>query len=243
MKKIYSHPESLRKVKTHYCPGCGHGLIHKLICQVIDELGIRDKTIAVAPVGCAVIAYDYWKLDTAEAAHGRATAVATGLKRTQPEKVVFTYQGDGDLAAIGTAETIHTANRGENITVIFVNNAVYGMTGGQMAPTTLLGQRTATTPLGRNLSSGEGPPLKLLEMLAQLSQVSYLERTAITTVRSIHNVKRAIKNAFSNQLENKGFGLVEILSPCPTYWGKTPLESLRWIEEEIVKVYPLGRIK
>ncbi len=243
MKKIRTKPKSLTEAVTHYCPGCGHGIVHRLICEVIDELGIRDKTIAVAPVGCAVIAYDYWDFDTSEAAHGRATAVATGIKRVQPEKFVFTYQGDGDLAAIGTAETIHTANRGENISVVFVNNAVYGMTGGQMAPTTLLGQKTATTPTGRSLNSGEGPPLKLLEMLSTLEQVSFLERTAITSVRSIANVKRAIKSAFSNQLENKGFSLVEVISPCPTYWGKTPKESLEWIEQKIIKTYPLGRIK
>lgn len=243
MKKIYARPKSLRDKITHYCPGCGHGLIHKLICEVVDELGVREKTIAVAPVGCAVIAYDYWDFDTAEAAHGRATAVATGIKRVQPENIVFTYQGDGDLAAIGTAETIHAANRGENITVIFVNNAVYGMTGGQMAPTTLLGQKTATTPFGRSLSSGEGPPLRLLEMLSCLRQVAFLERTAITSPPSVRNVKRAIKDAFKNQLENKGFSLVEVLSPCPTYWGKSPSECLRWIGEEVIKTYPLGRIK
>jgi 2-oxoglutarate ferredoxin oxidoreductase subunit beta len=243
MDKIYSHPKSLHDTTTHYCPGCGHGTIHKLICQVIDELGIREKTIAIAPVGCAVLAYDYWNLDTTEAAHGRATAVATGLKRTQPEKIIFTYQGDGDLAAIGTAETIHCANRGENITVIFVNNGIYGMTGGQMAPTTLIGQKTATTPRGRNVNLGEGEPLKLLEMLAVLPRVYYLERTAICSPRSVLNVKRAIKQAFSNQIENKGFSLVEVISPCPTYWNKSAADCLKWIEHEVVKTYPLGRLK
>lgn len=243
MNKIYSHPEALRQVATHYCPGCGHGLVHKLICQVIDELGIREKTIAVAPVGCAVLAYDYWDFDCTEAAHGRATAVATGIKRVRPEKIVFTYQGDGDLAAIGTAETIHTANRGENITVIFVNNAVYGMTGGQMAPTTLIGQKTATTPAGRSSVGKEGNPLKLLEMLAVLPAVAFLERTAIYSPKSVLNVKRAIKQAFINQIENKGFSLVEILGACPTYWGKNPPESLKWIEQEMLKAFPLGRIK
>jgi 2-oxoglutarate ferredoxin oxidoreductase subunit beta len=243
MDKLYSHPKSLREKVTHYCPGCGHGIIHKLVCQVIDELGIRDKTIAVAPVGCAVLAYDYWDFDTTEAAHGRACAVATGIKRVLPDRFVFTYQGDGDLAAIGTAETIHAANRGENITVIFVNNAVYGMTGGQMAPTTLAGQKTATTPSGRNPDCQEGAPLKLLEMLAVLPRVAFLERSAITSPKSVLNVKRAIKEAFNMQLQNKGFSLVEILSPCPTYWGKSARDSLRWIEEEMVKTYPLGRVK
>ncbi|MEW6008324.1 MAG: thiamine pyrophosphate-dependent enzyme [Candidatus Omnitrophota bacterium] len=243
MTKIYSHPKSLINTITHYCPGCGHGLVHKLICQVIDELGIREKTIGVAPVGCAVLAYDYWDFDTTEAAHGRATAVATGLKRVQPEKIVFTYQGDGDLAAIGTAETIHAANRGENITVIFINNAVYGMTGGQMAPTTLVGQKTATTPAGRSSVGKEGNPLKLLEMLAVLPAVAFLERTAIYSPKSVLNVKRAIKQAFINQIENKGFSLVEVLSPCPTYWNKSIKDSLTWIEQEMTKTYPLGRIK
>lgn len=243
MEKIYSHPKSLLDVTTHYCPGCGHGLIHKLLCQVIDELGIREKTIAIAPVGCAVLAYDYWDFDTTEAAHGRACAVATGLKRVQPDKIIFTYQGDGDLAAIGTAETIHAANRGENITVIFVNNGIYGMTGGQMAPTTLAGQKTTTTPSGRNPAGFEGHPLRLLEMLAVLPAVAYLERTAITSPKSVLNVKRAIKEAFQNQIENKGFSMVEVISPCPTYWAKSPVESLKWIEQEVIKTYPLGRLK
>ena len=178
MKKIFTRPESLRDIDTHYCPGCGHGIVHRLICEVIDELGLREKTIAVAPVGCAVVAYDYWDFDCCEAAHGRALAVATGIKRTQPDKFVFTYQGDGDLAAIGTAETVHTANRGENLSVLFINNAIYGMTGGQMAPTTLLEQKTTTSPRGRN-PVGEGYPLKVCELLAGLPAVAYLERVAL----------------------------------------------------------------
>lgn len=226
----------------HYCSGCGHGIIHRLICEVIDELEIREKTIGVAPVGCAVLAYDYWNFDTTEASHGRPPAVATGIKRILPERIVFTYQGDGDLAAIGTAEIIHTANRGENITVIFVNNAVYGMTGGQMAPTTILGQKTETTPWGRD-AQRDGFPLKISEMLALLSGVVYVERTAVNNAKNVLLTKKAIKKAFLNQIENKGFSLVEILSPCPTYWRMSPVEAVKWIETEMVKYYPLGVIK
>jgi len=242
MKKIFSHPKSLRKVPTHYCPGCGHGIVHRLVAEVVDELKIREKTIAIAPVGCAVVAYDYWDFDCCEAAHGRGLAVATAIKRCRPENIVFTYQGDGDLAAIGTNETIHAANRGENITAIFINNAVYGMTGGQMAPTTLVNQKTATTPLGRE-PSYHGWPLKISEMLSLLKGVFYVERTALYSPNQILNAKRAIKEAFLNQIKGKGFSLVEVLSPCPTYWGITPFEALNWIKETMVKEFPLGRIK
>jgi len=242
MQKVYSHPQSLRDTSTHYCPGCGHGTAHRLIAEVIDELGIREKTIGIAPVGCAVIAYDYWKFDCSEAAHGRALAVATGIKRVRPQNIVFTYQGDGDLAAIGTNETIHAANRGENLTVVFINNAIYGMTGGQMAPTTLIGQKTATTPAGRN-SRFEGYPLKISEMLALLPGTKFIERTSLDSVAEIIKTKRAIKQAFQNQIDNVGFSLVEILSPCPTYWGLSPQESLKWIKDVMAKEFPLGKIK
>jgi len=241
IKKIYSHPRSLRRVTTHYCPGCGHGIAHKLIAQVIDELGIREKVIAVAPVGCAVIAYDYWDFDCTEAAHGRALAVATAIKRVRPQNIVFTYQGDGDLAAIGTNETIHAANRGENVSVIFVNNAVYGMTGGQMAPTTLLGQKTATTPLGR--IPQEGYPLKISELLAQLPAVRYIERVSLHAPAEIVKAKQAIKQAFKNQIDGAGFSLVEILSPCPTYWGMDPVKAVSWVRDTMSREFPLGRIK
>jgi 2-oxoglutarate ferredoxin oxidoreductase subunit beta len=240
---MYKVPKSLVDISTHYCPGCGHGIAHRLIAEVIDELGAREKTIGVAPVGCAVIAYDYWDFDCSEAAHGRAMAVATGIKRIHPENIVFAYQGDGDLAAIGTNETIHTANRGENITVIFINNAIYGMTGGQMAPTTMAGQKTATTPLGRNPQKFEGQPLRICELLSGLPQVRFLERCAFFSPAEVLKSKRAIKKAFTNQIENKGFSLVEILSPCPTYWSKTPVEALNWIKDEMTKVFPLGVFK
>jgi 2-oxoglutarate ferredoxin oxidoreductase subunit beta len=242
MDKIFSRTRSFIDMPTHYCAGCGHGIIHRLVAEVIDELNIREKTIAIAPVGCAVLAYDYWDFDCTEAAHGRALAVATGIKRCRPENIVFTYQGDGDLAAIGTAETIHAANRGENLTVIFVNNAVYGMTGGQMAPTTLLGQRTATTPKGRTMQN-EGPPLKISEMLATLDGVKYAERVSVFSPQEIIKAKKAIKLAFKNQIDGIGFSLVEVLSPCPTYWGVTPVEAIDWIKDKMVKQFPLGRLK
>ncbi|MFN7171060.1 MAG: thiamine pyrophosphate-dependent enzyme [Candidatus Omnitrophota bacterium] len=232
----------MRNVVMHYCAGCGHGIVHRLICEVIDEFKIREKTIAIAPVGCAVLAYDYWDFDTTESAHGRAPAVATGIKRILPDRIIFTYQGDGDLAAIGTAEIIHTANRGENITVIFVNNAVYGMTGGQMAPTTILGQKTETTPWGREPKS-DGYPLKISEMLSLLPGVVYIERTAVNNAKNVLLTKRAIKKAFLNQIENKGFSLVEVLSSCPTYWHMSPVEAMKWIDTEMTKYYPLGVIK
>ncbi|MDD3234428.1 MAG: thiamine pyrophosphate-dependent enzyme [Candidatus Omnitrophota bacterium] len=242
MKKIFSRPESLRDITTHYCPGCGHGIAHRLVTEVIDLLGVRGKVIAVAPVGCAVVAYDYWNFDCCEAAHGRALAVATGIKRCRPDRVVFTYQGDGDLAAIGTNETIHAANRGENLTVVFVNNAIYGMTGGQMAPTTLLGQVTSTTPGGRR-AEVQGYPLKISEMLAMLPGVKYVERRGLFCPQEIIKAKAALHLAFDNQLRGGGFSLVELLSPCPTYWGMSPAAAMDWIRDTMVKEFPLGRIK
>jgi len=241
-KIIYTRPKSLREVRTHYCPGCGHGIIHRLVAEVIDELGLREKTIAIAPVGCAVLAYNYWNFDTTEAAHGRPLAVATAIKRVQPDKFVFTYQGDGDLAAIGTNETIHAACRGENLTVVFVNNGVYGMTGGQMAPTTILSQKTTTSTLGRE-SNIHGHPLPLLEMLKVLDGVCYLERRSLISPQEINKTKDALREAFKNQIEERGFSMVEILSPCPTHAKMTPVDNLKWIKEEIVKTYPLGRVK
>jgi len=238
----FHRPETLYEAHTHYCPGCGHGIAHRLVAEVIDELGVREKTIATAPVGCAVLFYDYMKLDIIECAHGRCPAVATGIKRMLPDRVVFTYQGDGDLAAIGTAETIHTANRGENITVIFINNAIYGMTGGQMAPTTMLGQYSTTTPKGRG-KNAEGAPLRVCELLSSLDGVCYLERVAVSTPRDVIQAKRAIKKAFENQLADKGFSLVEVLSMCPTDWKLSPEEAVKFVNEEMKKVFPLGVFK
>jgi 2-oxoglutarate ferredoxin oxidoreductase subunit beta len=243
MGKELKKPESLKDVDTHYCPGCGHGIVHRIVAEVIDDLGIREKTVGIAPVGCAVIAYDYWHFDVSEAAHGRALAVATGIKRSRPELVVFTYQGDGDLASIGVAETLYAANRAENLTCIFVNNAIYGMTGGQMAPTTLVGQQTTTTPWGRDPHQGDGFPLKISEILASLDGVVYVERVSVSTPKDVIKAKQAIKKAFENQLEGKGFSLVEVLSQCPTVWGRAPLDSVKWVNEEMTKVFPLGRIK
>jgi len=242
MNNIFSHPKSLRDISTHYCAGCGHGIAHRLIAEAVDELGIRERIIGVAPVGCAVIAYDYWDFDCIESAHGRALAVATAIKRVRPKNIVFTYQGDGDLAAIGTNETLHAANRGENLTVIFINNTIYGMTGGQMAPTTLLGQKTATTPAGRDARL-QGWPLKISEMLAHLPGVKYVERVSLHAPQEIIKAKKAIIQAFQNQIEAIGFSLVEILSPCPTYLELSPKKSLDWIKDELVKEFPLGRIK
>lgn len=232
----------MKDVRTHYCPGCGHGTVHRLLGEVIDELEIREKTIGIAPVGCAVLLYDYFELDMAEAAHGRPPAVATGIKRVNPNSIVFTYQGDGDLAAIGTAEIIHAANRGEAITVIFVNNAVYGMTGGQMAPTTLVGQKTMTTPSGREISTA-GHPLKVAELLAGLPGTAYISRVAVNSPPNIAKAKRAIRKAFQVQMEGLGLSLVEILSPCPSYWRLTPVEAMKWLEEKMVPYFPLGEIK
>jgi 2-oxoglutarate ferredoxin oxidoreductase subunit beta len=242
MSKVYERPKALCDVPTHYCPGCTHGIAHKLIAQVMDELGIVGETIGVAPVGCAVMAYDYWECDMQEAAHGRAPAVATGIKRVHPDRVVFTYQGDGDLAAIGTAETVHAATRGENITVIFINNTIYGMTGGQMAPTSLPGQITQTSPYGRDVKT-QGNPIRVCEMLATLDGPSYIERAALNSVPNIKKAKAAIKKAFQNQIDGKGFSLVELLSTCPTNWGLSPVESMKWLEENMMPYYPLGVYK
>jgi len=239
MNKIFTKPNSLRDVPTHYCAGCGHGVVHRLICETVDELQIREKVIGIAPVGCAVIAYDYWDFDVTEAAHGRVPAVATGIKRTSPENIVFGYQGDGDLAAIGTAEIIHAANRGENISIIFVNNAVYGMTGGQMAPTTMLNQKTSTTPRGRD-QKRDGFPLKVCELLSVLPGVFYAERVSVHDPKNVLKTKKAIKKIFQNQIDNKGFSIIEVLSPCPTYWGLSSKESVKWIDKVMVKEYPLG---
>jgi 2-oxoglutarate ferredoxin oxidoreductase subunit beta len=238
----YKRPDALYDAPTHYCPGCGHGIAQRLVGEVIDELGIRQRTIGTAPVGCAVLMYDYFNCDVIECPHGRSPAVATGIKRMLPDRVVFTYQGDGDLAAIGTAETIHTANRGENLTVIFVNNAIYGMTGGQMAPTTLIGQTTTTSTDGRKRNR-EGGPLKVCELLASLEGVAYLERVAVSTPRDALQAKKAVRKAFTNQLEEKGFSLVEILSMCPTDWKLTAIQSAEFVNVEMKKVFPLGVYK
>lgn len=239
MTKVFERPKALTDKPFHYCPGCTHGIIHCLVAEVIDELGIREKTIGVAPVGCAVFAYEYFNCDMHEAAHGRAPAVATGIKRVHPDNVVFTYQGDGDLASIGIAEIVHAANRGEKITTIFVNNAIYGMTGGQMAPTSLLGQVTTTSPYGRNPDT-EGHPIRVSEMLATVEGAAFIERVSVHDIKNINRAKRAIKKAFQVQLAGKGFAMVEVLSTCPTNWGMTPVESLKWIEENMIPYYPLG---
>lgn len=239
MAIVYQRPHALLDVPTHYCPGCTHGIIHKLVAEVIDELGIEGKTVGVVPVGCSVMAYDYFACDVVEAPHGRAPAVATGLKRAIPANVVFTYQGDGDLAAIGTAETVHSATRGENITVIFVNNGIYGMTGGQMAPTTLPGQVTQTTPYGRDTDVA-GYPIRVCEMLSTLSGVAYAERVSVDSVPNIKKAQAAIKKAFTAQIEGKGFSIVEVLSTCPTNWGLTPIEAIGWLRDNMIPYYPLG---
>lgn len=235
-------PKSLKQTHHSYCPGCGHGIIHRLVAEVIDELNIREKTIGIAPVGCAVFAYDYWDFDVSEAPHGRPPAVATGIKRGLPDRIVFTYQGDGDLAAIGTAEIIHAANRSENITVIFVNNTVYGMTSGQMAPTTLLGQKTLTTPYGREVNR-DGYPLKVCELLSVLEGTKFIARGTVTNPKNVIQTKSYIKKAFIKQIENKGFSLVEILSMCPSGLHMTPLEAVKWVEKELTKFFPLGVYK
>jgi 2-oxoglutarate ferredoxin oxidoreductase subunit beta len=242
MKKVYQRPRSLRDVPMHYCPGCGHSIIHRLIAELLDEMKLRESAICVPPAGCAVLAYYYLDIDMVEAPHGRATAVATGVKRVRPDNMVFSYQGDGDLAAIGTAEALHTANRGENITVIFVNNAVYGMTGGQMAPTTLVGMKTTTTPAGRNIKT-EGPPIKVCELLQGFENTVYLERTAVNSPANVIKTKKAIKKAFNDQKKKAGFSLVEILSPCPTNWRMDAVASCEWIDEVMAKEFPLGVIK
>lgn len=242
MKKIFSRPKSLKATPFHYCPGCGHSIIHRLIGEVIDEMNLQEKIIGVPPAGCAVLAYNYFDIDMGEASHGRAAAVATGLKRAVPDRVVFTYQGDGDMAAIGTAESIHAAARGENITTIFVNNGVYGMTGGQMAPTTILGQNTTTSPRGRK-EKVEGFPINLSEMLAIAPGSSYIERTAVNTPANILKTKKAIAKAFRLQLQGYGFTLVEVLSACPTNWKMDPLKASKWIDEVMSSHFPLGVLK
>ncbi|MCK9266451.1 thiamine pyrophosphate-dependent enzyme [bacterium] len=242
MNTVYKKPKSLTANATIYCAGCGHGIIQRIIAEVIDELGVREKTIGIAPVGCAVLSYDYFNMDVTEAAHGRAPAVATGIKRSLPDRIVFTYQGDGDLAAIGTAEIIHAAARSENITVVFVNNAVYGMTKGQMAPTTLLGQSTTTTKKGRTVESS-GYPIKVCEMLATLEGVTYLERTTISSIPEIIKTKRAIKKAFTYQIEGRGFSMVEVLANCPTNWKMSVSQSFEWIEKAMSAIFPPGVYK
>jgi len=242
MKKVYSRPNLLKKTHFHYCPGCGHSIIHKIMTEVIEEMNIQDRAIGIPPPGCSVFAYYYFDVDMAESAHGRGTAVATGIKRAYPEAIAFTYQGDGDLAAIGTAETIHAANRGERITAIFINNAVYGMTGGQMAPTTLTDQKTTTTPYGRDKKL-EGYPISISEMIALTKGAVYIERTAVNSPANIKKTKNAIRKAFQVQIDDLGFSLVEILSPCPTNWKMGVLESWQWIDKVMIKEFPLGVIK
>ena len=239
---VFEKPKMLTDVPMHYCPGCTHGIIHRLVAEALDELGAQDKAIGVAPVGCAVFAYDYFNCDMFQAAHGRAPAVATGAKRVHPDKVVFTYQGDGDLASIGAAEIVHAAARGENITVIFVNNAIYGMTGGQMAPTTLLGQKTTTSPLGRD-AKANGHPIRVSEMLATLDGPALIERVSVHDVKHVLAAGKAIKKAFKYQIEGKGFSMIEVLSTCPTNWGQTPVEALKWLESSMIPQYPLGVYK
>jgi 2-oxoglutarate ferredoxin oxidoreductase subunit beta len=242
MEPVYTRPESLTLAHTHYCPGCTHGTIHRLVAEVLDELGVRERTVAVAPVGCAVLAYNYFNVDMAEAPHGRAPAMATGIKRVAPDNVVFTYQGDGDLAAIGMAEIVHAANRGERFTTIFVNNAIYGMTGGQMAPTTLPGQVTTSSPTGRDVVEA-GYPLRMAELIGGLPGSAYVTRQAAFDHKQIRRAKKAIKTAFLCQLEGLGFSMVEVLSTCNINWGMTPAEALEWAQEHMVDYFPLGDTK
>ncbi|ABN52099.1 MAG TPA: 2-oxoglutarate oxidoreductase [Hungateiclostridium thermocellum] len=242
MNAVFKKPHALVDVSMHYCPGCTHGIVHRLIAEVIDELDIEGKTIGVSPVGCAYNNYEYFNCDMIQAAHGRAPAVATGAKRVNPDNVVFAYQGDGDLAAIGTAEIVHAATRGEKITVIFINNAIYGMTSGQMAPTTLIDQVTTTTPFGRK-PEVHGYPINVCELLSTLEGAVYVERVSVHDIKNIMNAKKAIKKAFKVQMANLGFSIVEVLSSCPTNWGLSPVEALKWIEEKMIPVYPLGNYK
>ena len=242
MAVVFQKPKALTDAPLHYCPGCTHGIIHRLVAEAIDALGVEGEAIGVAPVGCSVMAYDYFSCDMVEAAHGRAPAVATGLKRAFPENVIFTYQGDGDLASIGMAETVHAAARNENITVIFVNNAIYGMTGGQMAPTSLPGQVTQTSPYGRDVTTA-GYPIKVSEMLATLDGPEYIERVAVNSVKNVKAAGKAILKAFKNQVEGKGFSLIEVVSTCPTNWGMTPNDALKWVDENMIPYYPLGVYK
>ncbi|MCX8027617.1 MAG: thiamine pyrophosphate-dependent enzyme [Thermodesulfovibrionales bacterium] len=242
MKEVFSRPKSLKNKPFHYCPGCGHSIVHRLIAECVDNLKIKNDVIGIAPVGCAVFAYDYFDFDMIEVAHGRPPAVATAIKRVLPEKVVFSYQGDGDLAAIGTSEIIHASARGENISVFFINNATYGMTGGQMAPTTLLGQKTKTTILGRK-KEDSGSPLKMAEIISQIDGSSFVARTSVDSVKNIRTTSRLIEKAFNYQIQNKGFCFVEILSPCPTDWYLSPVDSLKWIQTVMTKTFQLGVIK
>ena len=242
MGKTYQKPKALSHRMTHYCPGCTHGVAHRLVAEVIDELNIRDRTVGIAPVGCAVLAYEYFTFDFQEAAHGRAPAMATGIKRVRPDLMVFTYQGDGDLASIGTSEIIHAANRGEKFTVIFINNAVYGMTGGQMAPTTLPQQRTTTSPQGRNVDE-VGMPMKMAEVLAALKTPGYIARQSLIKPKYIVKAKKAIKKAFTCQVQHRSFSFVELISTCPTNWGMIPVEAVKWAEENMHAYYPLGEYK
>ena len=242
MNKVFSYADALIRKPFHYCPGCTHGTIHRLIAEVIDELGIRERVVGISPVGCAVFILDYLRCDMFQASHGRAPAVATGAKRCRPDLVVSTYQGDGDLAAIGTSEIVHAANRGERITVFFVNNAVYGMTGGQMAPTSVPGQRTTTTPHGRNTET-DGYPVNMSEMLAALHTPAYIARVSMHAPKEIIAARHVVKKAFEHQLAGRCFSFVEFLSTCPTNWGMTPVESLRWLEKEMLPYFPLGEIK
>ena len=239
---VFDKPKALADVPLHYCPGCPHGIVHRLVAEAIDELGIEGRTVGIAPVGCSVMAYDYFNCDMIEASHGRAPAVATGVKRALPDNIVFTYQGDGDLASIGMAETIHSAARNENITIIFINNAIYGMTGGQMAPTSLPGQITQTSPYGRDVTLC-GWPIRICELLSELDGPEYLERVAVNSVKNVLSAKKAITKAFRNQVEGKGFSLVEVLSSCPTNWGLTPAKALEWVGEKMIPYYPLGVYK
>ena len=239
---VFEKTKGLTDNQLHYCPGCTHGIIHRLVAECLEELGVTGKTVGIASVGCSVFSYNYFNCDMIQAPHGRAPAVATGAKRANPDNVVFTYQGDGDLAAIGTAETVHSAARGENITVIFVNNAIYGMTGGQMAPTTLPSQVTQTSPYGRDVTV-VGYPVKVCEMLSQVDGATYLERVAVNNVKNVKKAKQAIKKAFQNQIDGKGFSLIEVLSTCPTNWGLTPKAALKWLDENLETYYPLGVYK
>ena len=239
---VFEKPKALSPVPFHYCPGCTHGIVHRLVAEAIDALGVEDRTVGIAPVGCSVFAYNYFECDMIEAAHGRAPAVATGVKRTHPDNIVFTYQGDGDLAAIGTAETVHVATRGENLTIIFINNAIYGMTGGQMAPTSLIGQVTTTSPYGRDPKL-QGNPIHVCEMLSTLDGVCYAERVAVNNPKNVLKAKKAIQKAFQNQIDKKGLSIVEVLSTCPSNWGMTPEEALKWVDEKMIPFYPLGVYK
>lgn len=239
---VYKKPKTLTDTPMHYCPGCGHGVVHKILMEVVAEMGIQEETIGIAPVGCSVFAYDYMDIDMQEAAHGRASAVATGVKRVLPNKLVFSYQGDGDLAAIGTGETVHTVNRGENILMLFINNGIYGMTGGQMAPTSLVGMKTTTSPFGREVST-MGNPLRITELLAQLPGAYYVSRQSVHTTAAVRKLKKAIELSFKYQKLNKGTCFVEVVSNCPSGWKMTPVESNEWLEKNMFPFYPIGDIK